>query len=95
MSVTKPLSFVQPGPELDNEYRDDWLLRAWLESALPADVLAEHEPVFDELGRRSGGEWHRYQCADRLNEPRLTQWSPWGERIDEIELTPLWRDARH
>jgi alkylation response protein AidB-like acyl-CoA dehydrogenase len=95
MSVTKPLSFVQPGPELDNEYRDDWLLRAWLESALPADVLAEHEPVFDELGRRSGGEWHRYQCADRLNEPRLTQWSPWGERIDEIELTPLWRDAKH
>ncbi len=95
MSVTKPLSFVQPGPELDNEYRDDWLLRAWLESALPADVLAEHEPVFDELGRRSGGEWHRYQCADRRNEPRLTQWSPWGERIDEIELTPLWRDAKH
>ncbi|MFN2334081.1 MAG: hypothetical protein ABR550_06610, partial [Wenzhouxiangellaceae bacterium] len=27
-------------------------------------------------------------------EPRLTQWSPWGERIDHIELTPLWQQAR-
>ena len=33
------------------------------------------------------------QLADRLNEPRLTQWSPWGERINRIELTPLWRRA--
>lgn len=46
-----------------------------------------------ELGRRSGSEWYDLQLADRLNEPRLTQWSAWGERIDSIELTPLWRRA--
>jgi alkylation response protein AidB-like acyl-CoA dehydrogenase len=33
------------------------------------------------------------QLADRLNEPRLTQWDAWGNRIDQIELTPLWRVA--
>ena len=33
------------------------------------------------------------QLADRLNEPRLTQWDAWGNRIDQIELTPLWRRA--
>ena len=33
------------------------------------------------------------QLADRLNEPRLTHWDAWGNRIDQIELTPLWRRA--
>src|SRR5256885_10869473 len=35
----------------------------------------------------------RSQLADRLNEPRLTQWDAWGNRIDQIEVTPLWRVA--
>jgi alkylation response protein AidB-like acyl-CoA dehydrogenase len=33
------------------------------------------------------------QQADRLNEPRLTQWDAWGERVDRIEVSPLWRTA--
>lgn len=94
MSDQQPLSFIQSPPELGNEYRDDWLLRAWLESGLPADLLEDQQGVFDELGERSGGEWYRLQQADRLNEPRLEQWSPWGERIDRIELTPLWLRAK-
>lgn len=95
MADKHPLSFIQPAPELGNEYREDWLLNAWLETALPESLLAEQRATFDELGRRSGGEWYRLQQADRLNEPRLTQWTPWGERVDEIELTPLWRQAKH
>jgi len=90
----QPLSFIQPPPQLGNEYRDDWLLSAWLESALPGPMLEDQRDVFDELGRRSGGEWYRLQLADRLNEPRLEQWSPWGERLDRIELTPLWVKAK-
>ncbi|MCS6857638.1 MAG: acyl-CoA dehydrogenase family protein, partial [Sandaracinaceae bacterium] len=31
------------------------------------------------------------QLEDRLREPTLTQWSAWGERIDRIEVTPLWK----
>ena len=95
MADKQPLSFIQSAPELGNEYRDDWLLNAWLESALPEALLAEQRATFDELGQRSGDEWYRLQQADRLNEPRLTQWTPWGERVDEIELTPLWKHAKH
>src|SRR5690606_14395211 len=40
-----------------------------------------------------GADLYRFQLADRLNEPRLTQWSAWGERIDRIDPTPLWREA--
>ena len=46
-----------------------------------------------ELGRLSGEDWYRMQLEDRLKEPRLTQWTAWGERIDSIELTPLWQHA--
>lgn len=94
MADGQPLSFIQSPPDLGNEYREDWLLCAWLECALPEAVLEDQLEVFDELGRRSGGEWYRLQAADRLNEPRLEQWSPWGERVDRIELTPLWIRAK-
>jgi alkylation response protein AidB-like acyl-CoA dehydrogenase len=33
------------------------------------------------------------QHADRLNEPRHTAWDAWGNRIDHIEVSPLWREA--
>src|SRR6476469_1432293 len=46
-----------------------------------------------EMGRLAGGELYQLQLADRLNEPRLTQWDAWGNRIDKIEVTPLWREA--
>ncbi len=46
-----------------------------------------------EMGRLAGGELYELQLADRLNEPVLTQWDAWGNRIDKIEVTPLWRLA--
>jgi acyl-CoA dehydrogenase len=51
------------------------------------------EEALRELGELAGGELYRMQLADRLNEPRLVQWDAWGNRIDEIELSPLWRRA--
>jgi len=94
MPGTEPLSHLPTAPELGNEFSDDWLLRAWLDAELPEALRADQQPVLTELGARSGGEWYAMQQADRRAEPELTQWSPWGERIDAIELTPLWRRAK-
>ena len=60
-------------------------------ACFPPEVLDEVEPGLREMGELSGGELYRMQLADRLNEPVLTQWGQWGERIDRIELTPLWQ----
>lgn len=87
------MSFLQSPPELGNQYAEDRVLRSYLARILPVDVLREIEPELDEMGRLSGGPLYRMQLEDRLNEPTLTQWSPWGERIDRIELTPLWKEA--
>lgn len=84
------MPFQQTPPQLGNQYEDDRVLRSYLARVLPADMLREIEGSLAELGRLAGGELYELQLADRLNEPRLTQWDAWGNRIDKIELTPLW-----
>ena len=45
------------------------------------------------MGELAGGALYALQKADRLNEPVHTAWDPWGNRVDEIAVTPLWREA--
>jgi alkylation response protein AidB-like acyl-CoA dehydrogenase len=85
--------FNQTPPELGNQYEQDRVLRAYLKQRLPAEVLRQVEPELLSLGELSGGELYRLQLADRLNEPQITHWDAWGERIDEIQVTPLWQKA--
>jgi alkylation response protein AidB-like acyl-CoA dehydrogenase len=86
-------SFNQPAPELGNQYDDDRVLRSYLRRVLPGDLLAQAEPGLRELGSLAGGQLYRMQLADRRSEPALTQWDAWGARIDQIEVSPLWRLA--
>jgi alkylation response protein AidB-like acyl-CoA dehydrogenase len=88
-----PLMFEQAPPTLGNQYSDDLLLRSYLARVLPPEVLREVEESLVEMGRLAGSELYELQLADRLNEPALTQWDAWGNRIDKIQLTPLWRVA--
>lgn len=85
--------FQQAPPALGNQYHDDRVLRSYLARVLPADVLSDIQESLAEMGRLAGGELYELQLADRLNEPTLTQWDAWGNRVDKIELTPLWRRA--
>lgn len=87
------MGFIQTPPQLGNQYRDDRVLRGYLARTLPADMLREIEGDLDALGELSGGELYAMQRADRLNEPVLTAWDPWGNRVDHIEVTPLWKRA--
>jgi len=87
------MPFVQTPPELGNQYTADRALRSYLARVLHADLLAEIEPGLTAMGELAGGELYRFQLADRLNEPVLTQWDAWGNRVDHIEVSPLWRVA--
>jgi alkylation response protein AidB-like acyl-CoA dehydrogenase len=87
------MPFQQAPPTLGNQYEDDPVLRSYLRRTVPAEMLREIEPTLVEMGRLAGGELYQMQLADRLNEPTLTQWDAWGNRIDRIELTLLWRAA--
>jgi len=87
------MPFEQAPPTLDNQYESDRVLRSYLARVFPAEILAEIEPSLSEMGRLAGTELYQLQLADRLNEPKLTQWDAWGNRVDEVEVTPLWRLA--
>ncbi len=83
----------QAPPALGNQYEDDSVLRSYLKRTIPSDVVREIKPTLVEMGDIAGGELYAMQLADRLNEPKLTQWDAWGNRVDRIELTLLWRVA--
>lgn len=84
-------TFIQSPPRLGNTYVDDTFLRSYLRRTVPTDVLEDIEPQLLDIGGLAGGELYRLQLDDRLREPQLTQWDPWGNRIDRVELTPLWQ----
>jgi acyl-CoA dehydrogenase len=85
--------FNQPPPTLGNQFDDDRVLRSYLQRVLPPDVHAEAIEPLRALGELAGGELYQMQLADRRNEPVLTQWDAWGNRIDRIEVSPLWQKA--
>jgi alkylation response protein AidB-like acyl-CoA dehydrogenase len=87
------MPFIQPAPELGNQYTVDRALRSYLARVLHADMLAEIEPDLIAMGELAGGKLYRFQLSDRKNEPVLTQWDAWGNRVDRIEVSPLWREA--
>ena len=87
------MPFIQEPPRLGNQYDADRVLRGYLTRTLPSAVLAQIEPALREMGELAAGPLFELQRADRLNEPRHTAWDAWGNRIDRIEVTPLWQEA--
>src|SRR5690554_5638691 len=87
------MPFQQAPPSLGNQYDDDRVLRSYLKRVLPEDVLADMEEGLRAMGALAGGRLFELQQADRAHEPRLTSWDAWGNRIDHIETTRLWKEA--
>ncbi|MGB8331107.1 MAG: acyl-CoA dehydrogenase family protein [Polyangiales bacterium] len=88
------MAFQQMPPGLGNQYDCDPLLREYLERTLPAELLERFEPEYRELGGLSGGELFQLSQADLDNEPVHRVWDPWGNRIDQVEVTEVWRRAQ-
>ena len=88
------MAFHQNPPTLGNQYDSDSLLREYLERALPPEVLQRLEPEYRELGARSGGSLFRASLTDLHNEPTHTVWDAWGNRIDHVEVTEVWKRAQ-
>ena len=82
------MPFFQEPPRLGNQFDDDPLLRTWVARYVP-EIAGE----LHALGVLAV-EHHGKQLADRDNEPVLTQWDAWGNRVDRIEVSPLWREAQ-
>ncbi len=92
MAGTAP--FIQSPPTPPYAWSDDWLLRSVLRHRLPAGVLNDIEPELIAMEALVTGPLAQLQAQDREREPALTLWDAWGNRIDRIEVTPLWQEAQ-
>lgn len=88
------MDFRQTPPTLGNQYDSDSLLREYLERALPPELLTRFQPEYRELGELNGGELFELSLADLDNEPVHTVWDAWGNRIDHVEVTEVWKRAQ-
>ncbi|WP_201314399.1 acyl-CoA dehydrogenase family protein [Dyella sp. EPa41] len=88
------MGFVQDPPQLAHPYREDRLLHAMLERALPPARRAALDPDLQALGDYAQMAWQR-ACRTTRRKPVLTQWDAWGNRVDRIELTEAWQEGPH
>jgi alkylation response protein AidB-like acyl-CoA dehydrogenase len=88
------MAFFQDPPRLDHPLHDDRVLRSYLARALPDDARRETTEALTGLGDLAAGKLYQLQLEDRLNEPRLVGWDAWGRRVDRIEVTRVWQEAR-
>ncbi len=84
--------FCQAPPQLGNQFDDDRMLRSLLRRRFGA-TLDQVRPCLREMGELAGGPLYRLQLDDLRDEPVLTGWDAWGNRIDRIELSRLWQRA--
>jgi alkylation response protein AidB-like acyl-CoA dehydrogenase len=82
------MAFFQDPPRLANQFDDDPLLPSWIARFVPA--IESELRAIGELAVECYGK----QLADLEHEPVLVQWDAWGNRVDRIEVSPLWREAQ-
>ncbi|MGH7668645.1 MAG: acyl-CoA dehydrogenase family protein, partial [Gemmatimonadaceae bacterium] len=87
------MGFIQTPPSLGNQFTDDRVLRSYLARVLSPDQLRASIPQLERMGALAGGELYAQQRAEYQLEPTLVPWDAWGNRVDRIETTPLWRRA--
>ncbi|MEW9571325.1 acyl-CoA dehydrogenase family protein [Rhodanobacter sp. Si-c] len=88
------MGFLQAAPQLPHPWRNDRLLHALLERALPSTHRTALETDLDALGDYALMAWQRAAVTTR-RKPVLTQWDAWGRRVDRIELTTAWQEGPH
>ena len=87
--------FFQKGPVLKNQYETDFLLKNYLKRVIPADILQRIEPDLINFGSRVVTDVYEMGLDAEDHEPELTQFDPWGKRIDEIKTSKGWTDLHH
>src|SRR2546428_12261188 len=85
-------TFIQDSPELTNQYVADKALKSVLKKYLPANVFLEVTQDLTRFGERVISDVLEMANNAEINPPTLKQYDAWGNRIDEIIVSPGWKD---
>ena len=87
------MPFFQDPPRLGNQWEEDRVVRGLLARKLPPEALRAATPDLEEMGALAGGRLRDLFLAEPDARPALVNWDAWGQRVDRITLTPLWRET--
>ena len=83
--------FYQDGPEIQNTYNSDPLLKKWISLKFGRQASEAHD-VLSRCGEKAATSWLDLSWTAENSEPELVSFDPWGKRIDEIILSPGWKE---
>lgn len=85
--------FLQQPPRLADAWRGDVILRDAIAAHLDEDLFARADPLLAEVGRMATAP-ETLALARRAEQepPVLTHYGTWGERVDEIWVSPAYTE---
>ena len=84
--------FYQDPPQLTNTYTRDTALKSHLTRLLDPATLEAITPELETMGEQAAGPMIALARQAETHPPTLTQYGPYGRRIDHIELSHGWKE---
>lgn len=83
--------FYQDEAKITNTYDSDETLKNHINQVIPDNYKKDIITHLRQVGEKASGEWLNWAVESEENKPILTQFDPWGRRIDHIEIAPGWK----
>ena len=84
--------FYQDGPELKNQFIDDFLLQSYLKRMLPKKIQNEINQDLTRFGDRVISDIYDMGIDAEKNEPFLKQYDVWGKKINDVVVSQGWKE---
>ncbi len=85
-------AFFQSPPVLLNTFKNDSLLQRYLAKRLPQAMAPEIFKHLESVGELAATKWWQWAQEAEKNPPRHIPFSPWGKKIDQIEMSSGWKN---
>lgn len=84
--------FIQKGPELQNQFTSDELLKTFLSFKLPDEISVGVFSDLTRFGNRVVTDILEFAREAEKHPPELIKYDAWGVRIDHVDVSNGWKN---